>query len=104
MSVQIALVQDQLRELSARLDRPTVSSVHQQDTQQRQRSPSPRRVTFLDYESRFEQQSDYRRFDSPRRFDRKGRFRDDRPPRDVGGGAVCRILNFNPHAITLKKV
>ena len=69
MSVQIALVQDQLRELSARLDIPTVSSVRQQDTQQHPRSPSPRRVTFWDDESRFDRQSDYRRFDSPRRFD-----------------------------------
>ena len=89
MSVQIALVQDQLRELSARLDRPTVSSVRQQDTQQRQRSPSPRRVTFCDDESRFDRQ-DYRRFDSPRRFDRGGRFRDDRPSRDGGRGRQGR--------------
>lgn len=64
MSVQIALVQDQLRELSARLDRPSVSSVSQQDAQQRPRSPSPQRVTFWDDESRFDRRSDYRCFNT----------------------------------------
>jgi len=47
-------------------------------------------VTFWDDESRFDWRSDYRRFDSPRRFDRGVRFRDDRPPRDGGRGRQGR--------------
>ena len=55
MSVQIALVQGQLRELSARLDRPMLSSVSLQDAQC-PRSPIHRHhdVTFWDDESRFD--------------------------------------------------
>ena len=72
-SVQLALVQDQLRELTTRLDKPTASSATT-------RTPSPRRVRFENERSRYDRcddrqndrrrptESPYRRFDSPRRY------------------------------------
>ena len=85
MSVQLALVQDQLRELTAKLDAPKVASVNRAQAQY-SRSPSPRRVTFWDEESRPDRQPEYRRSDTPRRSDRGGRFRDDRSLRGRGFG------------------
>ena len=82
MSVQLALVQDQLRELTTKLDTPKVASVSSSNA----RTQSPRRVTFWDDGSRPTRQRDFRRAESPRRFDRGGRFRMQRPSRGAGRG------------------
>ena len=82
VSVQLACVQDQLRQITTKLDSSTVSAVDDRNGQGQTRTPSPRRVRFSDERTRAA--GGYR---SPTRdFSPRGRF----PRRDSRGRGFGR--------------
>ena len=97
--VQIALVQDQLRELTTQVNKPAASSVRQEN-QQRLRTSSPRRVRFEEERLRYSRDDEGyrdwpdRRYETDQQYQPRsftpGRFRGDDMRRGRGNGRFDR--------------
>ena len=98
VSAQLAGVQEQLKQLTAKWEGTAVASVNSNQDSRRPRSPprtpSPRRVRFADDGT----DRQYRRYDSPNRFTRgfssRSRFR--YPRRGVRGRGYVQSFNAQP--------